>query len=218
MPFFVRTLMSPIRNTRRITRLTLRGRGNRYYAFRNISRLKTLKRWNWLFNVFAVVGAFAFSLAVTALLVWFVLALIPILNKSDWLADMYWYSTHGFVIGAGLLVGSIVLRVCFEFFYSSAERIELKRIPEGSQKYIDVMRANTRVDLYGILMWLVIVAAVTVAFIIKGVVAIGIAIGVVIVALIVGRLLQNRTYDRVGTQIVEIKNERRANKSTNTEH
>lgn len=199
----------------RYGRAAMRGRGNRYYAFRNLDRLKSLKRFRFLFGFFHVIAWLALAFGMAAFAVWFLFGLIFLMwFVPSWKVVLN-YGVYAMIVGAAVIVLTLVLRILIERIYFVAERIELRKIPEGADKYIAVMRANTRVDIMQFVLWVIVAAAVVVGAVIgfgNNAVIVTIA-AVTLAAIITGYVFSVRQYNRVADQIEEIKTER-LNKKT----
>jgi|GEM_PF-4525715 len=204
-------------NNKRVTKIALKGRGNRYYAFRNLDRLRSLKAFKTLFNLLSVLAVIAFVVGVGAIGVWFILnvfTLFLLLSKFQNILNVGFYS---FIAGAGVFILQLVLRILLEHIYFSAEKRELKKVPEGAEKYLDIMRVNMKVDFFNLVFWAVAAAAVIIGLQIdiQNKTVIGVIIVAILLALIASRIIFTRLYNKVAEQIDQVKAERSLSKEIN---
>jgi len=192
----------------------MRGRSNRYYAFRNTGRLGALKRFKVLFAFLTVFSILVLGVGGMIFGAWFFVNLITLFLRVDRFARLLDIAFYTMISGVGAFVASLILKIVIERVYFRAEKRELKRNPDGSKKYLAVMRVNFRADLVNMGLWLVVILTVGVGGAIDfqstaSIVAIAVTI---LVVFIVGRIIFGRMYKKVATEIDQIKEERRGNK------
>ena len=208
---------------KQINKTSLKGRGNRYYAFRNMSRLEALRRYKTLFGILQVLSILGLLAGAGALGVYFILLLMGAIFTLGQLSPNVNILNFGFyalIGGVCVFVLSIVIRILIERIYFLAERVELKRVPEGAEKYLAVIRANTLADRVNIVMWLAVVATIAVgaSIDIQSSTVIGVVVGVVVAVFIARVIVCGVIYNRISGEIDQIKAERRANKETHTQY
>jgi len=192
-----------------------RGRGTRFYAFRNVRRLNALKRFGILYGLMyalAICAVFAGIASISLyVLIWITLLIVTLgiaLNKAP--LELVGFGVIALGAGAVIIIVSILLRILLEKLFFMAERIELKLKPDGAEKYIKVMRAVTKANFVTLGTW-VAVAGVTAGAYFAGfqnnyVVILAVLAGIAI--LIISRFLYTRIYERVGNEIEQIRAER----------
>ena len=206
-----------------VARLAMKGRGNRFYAFRNMNRLQSLQRFKVLFGFMKAISILVLVVSILAFGIYFLLWILGVLLTLGLLMPRAGYITfglYGFVVSVAIFVSAILLRILIERVYYAAERHELKKVPDGAQKYLDIMRVNIITDFISLGLWVAVGAVVAIGMSIdsknKGVIAIVIVIAIIIY--IIGRVLYARFYNKVADQIDQVKKERRQNRMTNTEY
>jgi len=209
---------------KRVAKLAMKGRGNRFYAFRNMSRLESLKRFKTLFALMKVLSILVLVAALASLAVYIMVLIFTVIitlgfAKAD-LTNFAQFGLYGLIVSGGIFALSIVLRILIERVYYVAERSELKKIPDGAQKYLDIMRVNIITDFINLGLWAAVIGAIAagVAIDIQNKAVIGVIIGIVILIFIVGKIIYGRLYNRVAQQIEDVKAERRQNQMTNTQY
>lgn len=203
-------------------KLAMRGRGNRYYAFRNISRMKSMQRFKALFLILSVLSIFPVCVGFAAFGMWLIINLITFFVFLEKFTVILNFGAIAIGIGAVVFVLSLALRILIERIFFHAEKRELKKIESGADKYLAVMRANVWADIVNLGKW-ILIAGVFFAFSSidgfdmqskKVVCAIGI---ISVVILIVAHIFMGKIYNRVAQQIEDIKTERRKNAESNTQ-
>lgn len=200
--------------TKKKTQFLMLNSKTRFYGFRNTERLASLKKFIWLFVVIGVLGILSLVIGVVISVVWFVLFIITLSLISKF--NDNWFGVIGkFFIGGGLLfVGSIVFKILIEFLYTRIEKRELRKQPDGAEKYLAVMRASAKIRLINLALGAVVVGL--------GVFAYSAGFGenaetiifaiVAIVAFVTSRVLLKKTYGKISDEIIEIRKERASDK------
>lgn len=200
--------------TKKKTQFLMLNSKTRFYGFRNTERLASLKKFIWLFVVIGVLGILSLVISVVISVVWFVLFIITLSLISKF--NDNWFGVIGkFFIGGGLLfVGSIVFKILIEFLYTRIEKRELRKQPDGAEKYLAVMRASAKIRLINLALGAVVVGL--------GVFAYSAGFGenaetiifaiVAIAAFVTSRVLLQKTYGKISYEIIEIRKERASDK------
>ena len=205
-------------NRKRIAKLAVKGRGNRYYGFRNIGRLKSLQKFKLLFGILSGLSVLVLCGGLAVFGVWFVLnaiTLFLLLNKFTVILN---YGVYVTVIGAGIFVLSLLLRILIERTYFAAEKRELKNVPDGADKYLAILRVNAKSDWINLGMWAIVIAAIAIGASIdlKNKFVISAIVAVTLIVLIISRVVSGHLYNKVSKEIEDVKAERRTNKETFT--
>jgi hypothetical protein len=208
----------------------LRGNGNRFYAFRNLDRLKKVRHGNFFLRFISglSVAAIAFGLLFVALFltgvilgfVWFIVT-FGLAGLWTPPVAMIIFGAYGAAAGIGGLILSIVLRILLERLHFAAEKIELKKNPNGAEKYLKIMRASGRADLINLMRWVLLAVTIGITAIVSrdepNQIVYIIASVSLLVIFIATKIMLGRVYNRVAEEIDAVKTERRNNAATNTQ-
>ena len=186
----------------------------RYFAFRNLDRLRSLNRWNILFGLIAGLAGIAITVGITLFVFWLFLLVFSLGQIGGASAEgVVAFMAVGLVVGVGLMVVSLFLRWLIEKGYLRAERKELAEKPEGAEKFLAVMKANSKVFRANLWIWAALAVGIGIVAATKfNEIAIISIIIASIVGLIVGKVVKVQAYGAVRGEIEEIRQERKENK------
>jgi len=186
------------------------GSKTRFFGFRDTRRLATMRRFIGLFTFIGVLGILVFMTGLSAFALWLLLVFITLGFVTRYNDNWFNFIGNALTIGIIMFVGAVVLRILVELLYTRLEKRDLKKNPDGAQKYLNVMRASFKVEMINLALFAVVIAAGAVAraagfgdnteTIVFAVIA--------VVAFIASRALLQRTYNKVRDEIIEIKQER----------
>jgi len=183
----------------------------RFYAFRDLERLRALKRVRRLFNVLWLLALFGLATGGGAFAVWLVMTGISIVEASD-LNTTLEIAKAALTTGLGILFICMVVRSLIERRLTAAESRDHKKNPKGAKKYRAVMRVNKRVARVNFCLTIIILGA-CVAGIALGVTntyaIAGFLIGIILLT-IFSKLYASDQYKKVRAEIAEIKLERKS--------
>ena len=186
---------------------------NRFFMFRNIDRLRALKRWNWLFVPFYALSVLLIMAASLAWTVWLIVSVVSLGFAASSVSNYLKYGLYGLLAGMALMFAVFFVRWLIERIYVLAEKRELKQEPEGAEKYLHVMKFYTGIASYvglAMLLLCVVCAAMCYHYFVKeGDKVMGcVAIGGLFVVLIINGIYNSMQYKKIKPYIDEIKAER----------
>lgn len=189
--------------------LFMKGSSKRYYAFRNLDRLRALKRFNLLFSIIWWTVLIITATSGFAFATWLVATLLDLAQAGE-LSVMFDVASVAMTTGFGILLAGVIARNAIELYFTKAEQYELKEHPKYAKKYRTVMKVNRQTARMNLFLTVLIFGTLVAGIVldIKEPAAVSVFFAGIIILTILKTIYSFKKYGKVRNEIEEIKQER----------